>query len=72
VSGSEALQAMRDGKRIRHGRWTKDCWISAWYDDEIGVYTIIAHGTPIFVRDVSEDKEWILWALLEEGWEVEA
>ena len=72
MNGPQALQRLIDGLRVRKNRWTPDCWISAWRDDEIGVYTIIAHGTPIFVRDVSEDKEWILWALLEEGWEVEA
>jgi hypothetical protein len=71
MSGPEALQAMRDGKWIRHGRWTKDCWISARPDNDIGVYLIWPKGTPIFVRDVEEDKEWILWALLEDGWETE-
>jgi hypothetical protein len=71
MTGSEALQAMRDGKRVRHIRWPEWCWIIAEYDDDDEAWYIEGRGNPYFNNDVRVDKHWILGDLLLDDWEIE-
>jgi hypothetical protein len=68
MTGPEALQLLRDGKRVRKHFWTNGCWISAKWNDDFGVWEFKGHGTITFRRDVDEDQSWILNDLMDDGW----
>lgn len=68
MTGPEALKELMDGKRVRKHYWTNGCWISAQHEPDCGFWFIKGHGSPTFIRDVQEDKDWILSDLMEDGW----
>lgn len=70
MTGPQALEAFKNGHKIRCTRWTAGCFIKANWNPDGMVYDIIAAGTDIFVQDVEQDGLWILSDLIDGDWEI--
>lgn len=70
MTGPQALEAFRNGHKVRCVRWTPECCIKAVWNPDAAVYDILAAGTDTFLRDVTEDGLWILSDLVDGEWEV--
>ena len=70
MTGPEALQAMREGKCIRHAHWDEDCSMTAEYDEESDQWELIGYGNPIFVDYIQFERHGLICDFLQDGWEV--
>jgi hypothetical protein len=70
MTGLEAFQSLKDGKKVRRKIWTPDCYVTA--EEYEGEYEITPVGTEIFIYDVRYLGVFILEQLLEDGdqWEL--
>lgn len=70
MTGPEALQAMREGKCIRHAHWDEDCSMAAEYNKEWDLWELIGYGNPIFVDYIQFERHGLICDFLQDGWEV--
>jgi hypothetical protein len=73
MTGPEALQAMRDGKRIRRGNWPDGQYLMAKPEKYYRCWAFYMNSEIDGIeeeRTMLHGEPWILGELMEDDWEV--
>lgn len=79
MTGCEAIQALKDGKRVRQSEWNEDCYLEAYYTEKAGwlfepscaFYDLFYTDIPISQCCVLDNMIAVAASLfMEDNWEV--